>query len=177
MQLHKSAWRTISLIRSLILPVIQDAAWMVAGQPLRCQTPEDVYLLLKSSDFISYDIEHAYDECQGLELLSQQTSTSYYLVLKKWFSMPRSHEFRCFVKGRSLIGKASPCKALVSYSPLFLSYKSTGHQLLRFSARTFATESILKLDLPLFQGECAKSIFGVGPYVSEYIRLVKPNAA
>ena len=81
---------------------------MVAGPPLRCQTPEDVYLLLKSSDFIAHDLEHAYDDCEEEDRYPcdrQSAPPKFSLVLKKWFSMPRSHEFRCFVKKNSLIGK------------------------------------------------------------------------
>ncbi len=36
----------------------QDAAWLLpAGAPLRCTAPADVYLLLKSSDFVSHDLD------------------------------------------------------------------------------------------------------------------------
>ncbi|KAL8281385.1 hypothetical protein RQP46_006069 [Phenoliferia psychrophenolica] len=41
----------------------QDAAWMLPGSTLKCQSPADVYLLLKSSDFISHDLDHAFDSC------------------------------------------------------------------------------------------------------------------
>jgi hypothetical protein len=40
----------------------RDAKW-VSGT-LECQTPGEIYLLLKSSDFISYDLAHAYDLVQ-----------------------------------------------------------------------------------------------------------------
>ena len=40
----------------------RDAKW-VSGT-LECQTPGEIYLLLKSSDFISYDLSHAYDLVQ-----------------------------------------------------------------------------------------------------------------
>ncbi|GAA5950528.1 hypothetical protein JCM3765_000519 [Sporobolomyces pararoseus] len=112
----------------------QDAAWMIPGQNLKCQNPADVYLLLKSSDFISHDLDHAFDECvdfdpsslsstsEGIpDLLNltidesmttsssqpsrrQRRPYSFELVLKKWFDMPKSQEWRCFVKDRQLIG-------------------------------------------------------------------------
>ncbi|POY75119.1 hypothetical protein BMF94_1749 [Rhodotorula taiwanensis] len=115
----------------------QDAAWMVAGQDMKCQTPADVYLLLKSSDFISHDLDHAFDDCvdypppsSGSEIdqastdLAQLSLTevaaptpdtparprprerpySFELVLKKWFDMPRSQEWRCFVRDNHLLG-------------------------------------------------------------------------
>jgi len=41
----------------------RDAAWMAANGTLKCQTPGDVFLLLKSSDFIVHDLDHAFDHC------------------------------------------------------------------------------------------------------------------
>lgn len=79
---------------------------MVAGPPLKCTTVDDVYLLLKSSDFVTHDLDHAYDDCADADL-GDVRSPEYQLVLKKWFAMPRSHEFRCFVRGRRLIGRSS----------------------------------------------------------------------
>eukprot|EP00936_MAST-01D_sp_MAST-1D-sp1_P002520 g2520.t1 len=40
----------------------RDAAW-VAGGSLKCQSAADVFLLLKSSDFVAHDLEHAFDGC------------------------------------------------------------------------------------------------------------------
>ncbi|GAA5870789.1 hypothetical protein JCM3774_001678 [Rhodotorula dairenensis] len=145
----------------------QDAAWMVAGQTMKCQTPADVYLLLKSSDFISHDLDHAFADCvdaqpqpqpptlsldgistsvervtddvaaldlgteeppsarrggEAEEVPARRTSSSYAaetapartttrtrpyefeLVLKKWFDMPKSQEWRCFVRQDRLLG-------------------------------------------------------------------------
>ncbi|KAL7339537.1 D123-domain-containing protein [Rhodotorula toruloides] len=98
----------------------QDAAWMLPGQNLKCQTPADVYLLLKSSDFISHDLDRAFDDCidyeptspslAGLSLDEEEGERrrrrrwSFELVLKKWFDMPRSQEWRCFVRENRLLG-------------------------------------------------------------------------
>ncbi|BGP32516.1 hypothetical protein JCM10296v2_004297 [Rhodotorula toruloides] len=92
----------------------QDAAWMLPGQNLKCQTPADVYLLLKSSDFISHDLDRAFDDCVDYDrALSLEGSSldqrrgrrgwSFELVLKKWFDMPRSQEWRCFVRENRLL--------------------------------------------------------------------------
>ncbi|GAA5958037.1 hypothetical protein JCM8115_001109 [Rhodotorula mucilaginosa] len=136
----------------------QDAAWMLPGQNLKCQTPADVYLLLKSSDFISHDLDHAFEDCvdfppspsaapaatasdlnPGVERVAVglaavdlgPTTTAatsnegdaseahprnnsragtttrpfeFELVLKKWFDMPKSQEWRCFVRQDRLLG-------------------------------------------------------------------------
>jgi hypothetical protein len=77
---------------------------MVAGPPLKCTTPDDVYLVLKASDFIIHDLGHAYDACED-RARGGPHAPSFHLVLKKWFSMPKSHEFRCFVRDDTLIGE------------------------------------------------------------------------
>ncbi|PWN40529.1 D123-domain-containing protein [Ceraceosorus guamensis] len=119
-----------------------DAAWIVAGSTLRCTTPADVYLLLKSSDFVANDTEQAkllydaqstagksavaisstdshredtsapaaQDELEiatmssGGATLEPMKNVPAGLVLKKWFDMPPSHEYRCFVRAANLIG-------------------------------------------------------------------------
>ncbi|SCZ88487.1 BZ3500_MvSof-1268-A1-R1_Chr2-1g04442 [Microbotryum saponariae] len=124
----------------------RDAAWMLPGQNLKCQTPADVYLLLKSSDFITHDLDHAFDLCVeqtpstlpdssvgpveglaegagGLTLSDDETDEDsdekregrrirsrrppslypFELVLKKWYDIPRSQEWRCFVRDKQLI--------------------------------------------------------------------------
>lgn len=78
---------------------------MCAGPPLKCVNPNEVYLLLKSSDFITHDLDFPYEGCEDVEE-GEPPSVAYHLVLKKWFEMPRSHEFRCFVKQRQLIGES-----------------------------------------------------------------------
>lgn len=92
---------------------------MLPGQNLKCQTPADVYLLLKSSDFISHDLDRAFDDCvdydpalslEGLSLEEggrRRRGWSFELVLKKWFDMPRSQEWRCFVRENRLLGAFS----------------------------------------------------------------------
>lgn len=80
-----------------------DAAWILPGNTVRCQTPNDVYLLLKSSDFAMKDLEQLQElrtACQAKHLPEPRVE----LVLKKWFEMPRSHEFRIFLRAGDIIG-------------------------------------------------------------------------
>lgn len=129
---------------------VQDAAWILPGSTVRCTTPADVYLLLKSSDFVAKDLAQAHElarptnapdaesiclevapdgipqSIQGADsrgnaptsdgtILSVAEGTAGFiqrisaprieLVLKKWFDMPKSHEFRCFVRNGRLVGK------------------------------------------------------------------------
>ena len=97
----------------------QDAAWLLpAGAPLRCTAPADVYLLLKSSDFVSHDLDEGavFAECDddvvdGGEGESKGPSGeggeepyALELVLRKWYAVDRARELRCFVRGDRLVG-------------------------------------------------------------------------
>jgi hypothetical protein len=80
----------------------KDATWIAATNSMECREPNDVYLLLKSSDFISHDLEHAFDEC--IEDAAN-TTIPYTLALRKSIPSPvPAVEFRCFVRSRTLLG-------------------------------------------------------------------------
>ncbi|WRT66717.1 uncharacterized protein IL334_003680 [Kwoniella shivajii] len=89
----------------------KDAAFILpqtASGPLYCTSPSDVYLLLKSSDFISHDLdnERAYAGCEEGE---EQDAVTFMkpkleLVLKKYCDINPSREIRCFVRNNALIG-------------------------------------------------------------------------
>ena len=70
---------------------------------MECATPNDIYLLLKSSDFITHDLEHAFDDCAEDDTI-RQDDIQYILVLRKWFKANPSCEFRCFVRERRVVG-------------------------------------------------------------------------
>ncbi|KAJ4482201.1 D123-domain-containing protein [Lentinula aciculospora] len=81
----------------------QDASWILpASSPLKCTSPADVYLLLKSSDFISHDLfpSMVFDGCEPIA----SNSYNLELVLRKWYSFDRSRELRCFVRDNVLLG-------------------------------------------------------------------------
>lgn len=91
---------------------------MSATNDMTCRSANDIYLLLKSSDFITHDLEQAYDDCvedeeenpeksKTVEATEATQITSanipYHLVLRKYFQMNPSLEFRCFVRNRRLL--------------------------------------------------------------------------
>lgn len=78
----------------------RDVTWMNAAT-LKCETVGDVYLLLKSSDFCMFDLEHALDDIDQSN--SFEESLEYELVLRKWSNLHKSMEFRCFVSNHELI--------------------------------------------------------------------------
>ncbi|KAI5117002.1 hypothetical protein M0805_002670 [Coniferiporia weirii] len=81
----------------------KDASWLLpSSSPLKCTSPMEVYMLLKSSDFITHDIspESVFDGCSPE---TQSTPYELELVLRKWYHVDPSREFRCFVRSGWLI--------------------------------------------------------------------------
>ena len=80
----------------------KDAKWISPHQnTLKCTSPNDIYLLLKSSIFASHDLGHAFDGCSPA---APARPFNPILVLRPFFMPHVALEFRCFVKHRSLIG-------------------------------------------------------------------------
>lgn len=69
---------------------------------MECRTPNDIYLLLKSSDFVTHDLAHAFDDTAD-QATTPDPDIPYHLVLRKWITLNPSVEFRCFVRNRRLI--------------------------------------------------------------------------
>ncbi|KAF6757482.1 cytoplasmic protein [Ephemerocybe angulata] len=90
----------------------RDASWLLpAGSPLKCTTPADVYMLLKSSDFVSNDLseESVFEHCDDPDPHASGGSPpppeyALELVLRKWYSVNPSREMRCFVRAGRLVG-------------------------------------------------------------------------
>jgi len=109
--IHTAIQDTIETLGGRVMPKLnwsspKDATWMNANS-MDCRTPSDIYLLLKSSDFITHDLEHAFDDTEDGEGAESELTTAtipYHLVLRKAFEMNPSVEFRCFVRNRKLIG-------------------------------------------------------------------------
>lgn len=80
----------------------KDATW-ISMNSMACSTPSEICLLLKTSDFITHDLEHAFDDCEEDPTIGKD-DIKYVLVLRKWFKVNPSCEFRCFVRGRRIIG-------------------------------------------------------------------------
>jgi len=77
-----------------------DAAWISFDGTLKCQSPNDIYLLLKSSDKISKILFDTFEHCEdGQGCMTE----GFELVLRKWKDINPGMEFRCFVKEDQLI--------------------------------------------------------------------------
>lgn len=117
--IHAQIEETIRELDGKVTPKLnwsapKDATWINTTNDLQCRTPNDIYLLLKSSDFVTHDLEHAFDDTEPESNESAVDSGAiteslvtdkipYYLVLRKYFNLNPSLEFRCFVRNRTLM--------------------------------------------------------------------------
>lgn len=105
--LNENLSKAIESLDGAVLPKLnwsapKDASW-VNGGSLRCETPGDVYLLVKSSDFCLHDVlRKAWKESEQYRDASQ-APPKLELVLRKWCNLHPSMEFRCFVRRHELI--------------------------------------------------------------------------
>ena len=106
---HRAIQNTIAELGGKVAPKLnwsapKDATWMNANTMI-CRNANEVYLLLKSSDFITHDLEHAFDDTADSSSSNlTMDSIPYHLVLRK--AVPQwnpSVEFRCFVRRRRLL--------------------------------------------------------------------------
>ncbi|KAI1809984.1 D123-domain-containing protein [Poronia punctata] len=109
-ELHQMIKEKISELGGAVAPKLnwtapKDATWISPHQnTIKCTTPDDIYLLLKSSNFITYDLEHAFDDCTPTASSTvNQTPFKPVLVLRSYFNPHTAMEFRCFVKHRNLV--------------------------------------------------------------------------
>ncbi|XP_059152680.1 cell division cycle protein 123 homolog [Physella acuta] len=82
----------------------KDAHWIAFDKSLMCTCPSDVYLLLKSSQFIAHDLDQPFLMCEDYTPNTHDSSLNFYLILRKWEPPDPSTEFRCFVHENKLIG-------------------------------------------------------------------------
>lgn len=103
---HNNIKATIKELDGNVVPKLnwsapKDATWINAGNSMECRTPGDVYLLLKSSDFVTHDLGHAFDDCVED---GPSPQIDYHLALRKTVQLNPSLEFRCFVRNRQILG-------------------------------------------------------------------------
>ena len=80
----------------------KDATWMVLNRDLKCSSLSQIYLLLKSSDFIAHDLSQPFKDCEDASGESL-TEVSYSLVVRRWEDINPGTEFRCWISGGSLV--------------------------------------------------------------------------
>lgn len=123
LDVHQQIKSNLSELGGSVMPKLnwsapKDATWISATNSMACTTPNDIYLLLKSSDFITHDLEQVFDDCEedsddesesGYEdeesSVDESLSTiPYHLVLRKTITaFNPALEIRCFVRSRHLL--------------------------------------------------------------------------
>ncbi|KAL9104378.1 MAG: hypothetical protein Q9163_000678 [Psora crenata] len=130
---HVKVQETIRELGGSVMPKLnwsapKDATWISATNTMECRNANDIYLLLKSSDFVTHDLEQVWDDVEEEEQdeenecdtgdesdRDEQKSSEqkaeevlkgvpYHLVLRK--TIPAYNpalEFRCFVRARHLL--------------------------------------------------------------------------
>ena len=96
----------------------KDSTWISATNSMVCTTPNDIYLLLKSSDFITHDLEQVFDGCEDesedeceseneddeISVDESLAKIPYHLVLRKTIpAFNPALEIRCFARSRHLL--------------------------------------------------------------------------
>jgi hypothetical protein len=100
--LHDQIESTVAELGGKVLPKLnwsapKDATWISPTNDMECRNANDIYLLLKSSDFVTHDLEHPFDSC------TDSAEVPYHLILRKSFNINPALEFRCFVRNKQLI--------------------------------------------------------------------------
>lgn len=129
---HQKIKDTISELGGSVVPKLnwsapKDALHMALSKnSMECCSPSDIYLLLKSSIFVTHDLEHAFDDC--VDSATHKLSTSdiqYTLVLRPYFKINTAFEFRCFVRERTLVGITQRELTHFNYSPTMINSLQT----------------------------------------------------
>ena len=82
----------------------KDACWVTTSGNLKCTSASQVFLLLKSSDFISHDLSTILENNENKRKFpGGNREREVFLALRKFYSILPSQEFRCFVKNRKLV--------------------------------------------------------------------------
>jgi len=80
----------------------KDATWVAFNNSMKCSSLSQLYLLLKSSDFVAHDLTMPFSGCEDSDQVDSVT-VSYSLVLRKWIEVNPGTEFRCWVDGGELV--------------------------------------------------------------------------
>jgi hypothetical protein len=123
---HTKIQETITELGGAVVPKLnwsapKDALHMALSKnSLECKSANDIYLLLKSSIFITHDLEHAFDDTADSSSALSKDNIKYTLVLRPYFKINTAFEFRCFVRDRRIVGISQRELKHLDYSPQLL---------------------------------------------------------
>lgn len=98
---HASVTRAIADLGGAVAPKLnwsapKDACWINPTNDMKCISANDIYSLLKSSDYVTHDLTQAFGNGEGAGKIT--------LILREWLELNPSFEFRCFVRNGTVIG-------------------------------------------------------------------------
>ena len=79
----------------------KDATWVAFNNNLKCSSLSQVYLLLKSSDFVAHDLTQPFKDCEDWSEAAQ--AVQYSLVLRRWVDINPGTEVRCWVADNQVL--------------------------------------------------------------------------
>lgn len=82
-----------------------DATWVSLEGNMRCKNADEVFLLLKCSSRISYDLGEWKGMCSGTDHCpAHDGMDELHLILRKWVDLRHRMEFRVFVRQHVIVG-------------------------------------------------------------------------
>jgi len=76
----------------------KDATWVAFNNSMKCSSLSQLYLLLKSSDFVAHDLSLPFSSCEDGD-----KEVSYSLVVRQWVDVNPGTEYRCWVSGGQMV--------------------------------------------------------------------------
>jgi len=80
----------------------KDATWIGFNNSMKCTSLSQLYLLLKSSDFLAHDLSMPFSSCEDVKP-EDNGNIVYSLVIRKWVDVHPGTEFRCWVSGSRVV--------------------------------------------------------------------------
>jgi len=130
----------------------KDATWVAFNNNLKVTNLSQIYLLLKSSDFVSHDLTMPFSLCSDFG--NTQICLDYSLVMRKWVDVNPGTEFRCWVADGCLVAL---CQRDVT----------------NFYPHMAREEKSIEQDLTTFFREQIRDKFPLDLYVIDVVRLRK----
>lgn len=148
-----------------------DASWISCDGTLKCKCPNDIYLLLKSSDNISRVLFETFKHCEDEE---GELLDGFELILRKWKDINPGMEFRCFVKDHQLIAisqrdiascyefiaqnEEDICNDIAKFFKKKIAYKFPDHSY-AFDVYSYSSQKVLLIDFNPFGAQTDPLLF------------------
>ena len=134
----------------------KDATWVAFNNNLKCSNLSQLYLLLKSSDFVAHDLTQPFIDCEDSTGGSDGDEVDYHLVLRQWMDINPGTELRVWVADDKVV-----C----------ISQRDTSN----FYPHMEREELNIKRDVMSFFSEHIRSRFPLSCFVMDVVRPSKDN--